>query len=534
MSREAPGPEDSGSPDATGDLTIPVDTWDQANAGSLRRLWLAFAACAPSLGGGLALACAVGAGLGWVTGMTVLQGAYFGLPPITAWTAILLGLLGIALILSRPDSKSRARHGRAGRTVAALTVAGAAVVLLNEVCGCLLFDWAAEGAWQQPISGPLVMILLLSVGVLTVDWGRPGYRWNDVLIPLVAISLLIGLVAFGYQVDLALGRMDPAFSLTLLLVTVGAYLAYFFLRPDRGIAGFMLSIGPGPAMARFLVPTVMLLPVLISASSLSEPLIGTRYADGLGEVLMLTLLLAVVAGTSRRLQRFYRAWRGAEENRAERAAVLGSMSEGVAVLRDEDLMIVLTNPQFDAMYGYEPGELVGRPVSSLVPDGLGPDERAEWRWFEGELRKRGQFSYEGRSIHRDGSTIWARSNVSKSVHPEHGPVRIVVVSDISTEHRAKEAGARALDRFRQVFEQSPIGICLVRPDGTFETVNSAYEKITGFAAEELDGVPCAGSTHPDDAQEDRRLIRSLFDGEIDRYGFEKRTITKMAMSSGWT
>ncbi|MCB0827224.1 MAG: EAL domain-containing protein [Solirubrobacterales bacterium] len=526
MSRITLGPGAKGTPDATADLPIPADAWDEANAGSFRRLWLGSASHAPVLGGGLALLCAVSVGLGWATGSEPLQGAYFELPPITGWTAILIGLLGAAIVLSRSGANGRARHRRAAKLVVLAAIAGATVLLVNEVSDRLLFDWAADGAWQQPISGPVVMILLLSVGVLMIDAGGPRYRWNDFLNPLIAGALMVGLLAFGYQVDLGIGRMDPAFSLTIMLVTVAAYLGYFFLRPDRGIAGFMLATGPGPAMARFLVPTVMLLPVLISTSSLCEPLVGDRLAEGLGDIVMLGLLLLVVTGTSRRLQRFYRAWQIAEAGRAERAAVLSSMSDGVAMLRDEDQEIILTNPQFDLMYGYGPGELIGRHVSCLYPADLDPEEKAEWVRLERELKRTGQVAFEGRSVGRDGATIWARSKVSVADHPEHGPVRIIVVGDITAEHRAKEAGARALDRFRQVFEQSPIGICLVRPDGTFERVNSAYERITGYTAGELEGIPFTEITHADDLEEDRRLVRSLFKGEIDRYSLEKRNIRK--------
>ncbi len=526
MSPTPSGPAAKGTPDATADLPIPADAWDEANAGSFRGVWLGFATHAPALGGGLALFCAGSVALGWLTGSTVLQGAYFEFPPVTGWTAVLLGLFGTAVLLSRPGADGRARHRRAGKFVAVAAIAGSAILITNEICGCLLFDWAAEGAWQQPISGPVVMILLLSLGVLMIDAGPTRYRWNDFLNPLIAGALMVGLLAFGYQLDLGFGRMDPAFSPTILLVAAVAYLAYFFLRPDRGIAGFMLSPGPGPAMARFLVPTVLLLPVLISASTLCEPLIGVRESDGLGDVLLLLVLLVVIAVTSRRLQRFYRAWQVAEASRAERAAVLSSMSEGVAMVREEDRKIVLTNPQFDRIYGYGAGELVGRPFACLMPDDLSPDEQAEEESLERELLRSGEITREGRSVHRDGSTIWARRNVSTADHPEHGPVRIVVAADITAERLAKEAGARALDRFRQVFEQSPIGICLVRPDGTFERVNSAYERITGYTAGELEGVPFTEITHADDLEEDRRLAKSLFAGEIDRYGLEKRNIRK--------
>ena len=103
---------------------------------------------------------------------------------------------------------------------------------------------------------------------------------------------------------------------------------------------------------------------------------------------------------------------------------------------------------------------------------------------------------------------------------------IIVKSDISAEHRARSEGEAAELRFRQVFEQSPIGLCLVRPDGTFERVNHTFEEITGYSAEELTGMTFADITHPDDLDQDLELSGAMFRGATDSFEMEKRYIRK--------
>jgi PAS domain S-box-containing protein len=61
----------------------------------------------------------------------------------------------------------------------------------------------------------------------------------------------------------------------------------------------------------------------------------------------------------------------AEAEIKKQARVLESMAEGVTVT-DRQGAIIYTNPAFDAMFGYEPGELLGRP--SQVLNHLSPEE----------------------------------------------------------------------------------------------------------------------------------------------------------------
>lgn len=49
--------------------------------------------------------------------------------------------------------------------------------------------------------------------------------------------------------------------------------------------------------------------------------------------------------------------------------LVDALDDGV-ILTDQDGVIVLANRRAGDMYGYLPGELIGQPVESLVPDGL--------------------------------------------------------------------------------------------------------------------------------------------------------------------
>lgn len=80
--------------------------------------------------------------------------------------------------------------------------------------------------------------------------------------------------------------------------------------------------------------------------------------------------------------------------------------------------------------------------------------------------------------------------------------------------------------FRTAFEQGPVGICLVGPDLRFLEVNGAYSRLLGYVREELVGRPFTEFTHPEDAERDADLARSLFAGEIPEYQIDKRYLTK--------
>lgn len=86
-------------------------------------------------------------------------------------------------------------------------------------------------------------------------------------------------------------------------------------------------------------------------------------------------------------------------------------------------------------------------------------------------------------------------------------------------------GARlreAEERFRLAFDNAPIGMALVGPDGRFLQVNGSLCEIVGYPAEALLAKAFQNITHPDDLDADLEYVRQMLAGSLRTYSMEKR------------
>lgn len=81
-------------------------------------------------------------------------------------------------------------------------------------------------------------------------------------------------------------------------------------------------------------------------------------------------------------------------------------------------------------------------------------------------------------------------------------------------------------KFRSIFDQSPVGICLVGFDKRFMRVNDGFCKLTGYSEEELLTMTFADITHPEHVHQDVEQVNRLLTGTTDHYITEKRYIRK--------
>jgi two-component system sensor histidine kinase UhpB len=93
-------------------------------------------------------------------------------------------------------------------------------------------------------------------------------------------------------------------------------------------------------------------------------------------------------------------------------------------------------------------------------------------------------------------------------------------------NRREAALEESEQRFRQVFDQSPIGAAIVASDYHFVKVNSALCHIMGYAPEELTSLRFSDITHPDHLTTDLDQVQRLTLGKIDRYTTDKRYVRK--------
>ncbi|MBN1908358.1 MAG: PAS domain S-box protein [Pirellulales bacterium] len=134
---------------------------------------------------------------------------------------------------------------------------------------------------------------------------------------------------------------------------------------------------------------------------------------------------------------------------------------------------------------------------------------------------------EFRIITKSGATRWLR-DYGRPIRDdlEERTLRIFgAAQDITDRKQAEQALRESEERFRLVFEEGPLGMATLTPDGTLLQVNRALAQMLAFSPEEMVGKSLAELVHPDDAAGSAAVLRQLAHGDLPRHTWEKRCLT---------
>jgi PAS domain S-box-containing protein len=208
-----------------------------------------------------------------------------------------------------------------------------------------------------------------------------------------------------------------------------------------------------------------------------------------------------------------------------RSAIAEHLVEAVILINAADGEILYVNQAAVAMFGYARDELVGTPMARLnVPTDEPPAARAAA--ILEALDRDGSWTGVIEHLRKDGGRLWCSVSVSPFEHPPHGTVWASLHVDVTARRASDEALRAAEERFRHIFEDSPVGIALVGTDLRLIEANPVLSMITGFTHDELVARRLADISHPGDAHEDLELARRAIAGEIPRHRAEVRLISK--------
>src|SRR5262249_44194887 len=137
------------------------------------------------------------------------------------------------------------------------------------------------------------------------------------------------------------------------------------------------------------------------------------------------------------------------------------------------------------------------------------------------------YQVEYRIIRPDGEVRWILGR-GRFVRDASGAVvrSSGVDIDISKRKRTEAALRESEERFRWVFEQSPLGKAMAGLDLRFRSVNPALCAMLGYTEEELVGRSYLEVVHPDDRELCSSLGRSLIDGKVPQIQLEERFLRK--------
>ncbi len=153
-----------------------------------------------------------------------------------------------------------------------------------------------------------------------------------------------------------------------------------------------------------------------------------------------TIYSEIFIGNERHIQTIFRDITESKQREDElrlHSAIMTNISEGVYLIRLEDEIIVYTNSRFEEMFGYNPGEIIGKYVAIVnAPTDKSPEETAQD--ILGILIETGEWHGEVKNIKKDGTHFWCYANVSLFDHPEYGRVIVSVHTDITTQKKVEE------------------------------------------------------------------------------------------------
>jgi PAS domain S-box-containing protein len=129
-----------------------------------------------------------------------------------------------------------------------------------------------------------------------------------------------------------------------------------------------------------------------------------------------------------------------EDELLTQSQIVTRMGEGANLVRVSDRTIVYTNPAFEKMFAYEPGEMLGKHISiTNAPGHVSPKSKTQN--IINELEANRVWRGEVHNIKKDGTIFWTYATVSTFDHPEYGKVWLSVQTDI-TERKLRDKQLR--------------------------------------------------------------------------------------------
>jgi PAS domain S-box-containing protein len=101
-----------------------------------------------------------------------------------------------------------------------------------------------------------------------------------------------------------------------------------------------------------------------------------------------------------------------------------------------------------------------------------------------------------------------------------------VTRDITAQKEYEEQLRAREEHFRQLFDQAPIGMCIINDHSEVLRFNYAITDILGYVPSEMVGMNMYAITHNEDKKLSSEMYQKLISGEVDKYQIEKRYIKK--------
>ena len=203
--------------------------------------------------------------------------------------------------------------------------------------------------------------------------------------------------------------------------------------------------------------------------------------------------------------------------------ILANMAQALYLVRLDDATIVYANPKCEKLFGYDPGELNGRPVS-IVSDLSDQNSDQSAERIRAALRESGEWHGEVKNRRKDGTSFWCEADVSVFDHSTLGKVFVALHTDITARKKTEKALQESTQRDKGLMEHTGDLITRVDAVGRLLYVNSSAMKYWGLPAEACIGRSAFDFISPADRQQTRSHFHAWLKSESVFTTFENRQL----------
>jgi len=184
-----------------------------------------------------------------------------------------------------------------------------------------------------------------------------------------------------------------------------------------------------------------------------------------------------IIGVARNLVERIRAEVALRESEAKFRSIFESIPLGMQLLqldKDGDLILSEVNPAGRHMFSMDDGDFVGKKIKDVIPD---PPGFEVVKHLQDVIRNGSTWLTED-VIHENDEVKNAFQVTAFRALPR---MMVVTYSNLTERRKAEEALKASEEKFRQMFEQSPIGIELFDADGNLVDANRATFDLWGVS-----------------------------------------------------
>lgn len=199
-------------------------------------------------------------------------------------------------------------------------------------------------------------------------------------------------------------------------------------------------------------------------------------------------------------------------------SVLNTVEEGI-VTADSTGNIILVNEQVQTVFGYNEEELVGQNIQMLMPEKYREQHRKGMKRYlkTRESRAIGErLVLEG--LRKDESVFPLELQITETQINEQFFFTAAmrdISADIKSESELKKTShdlRLSEQRYRSLLETMPDIIFTLSLDGIFTSLNSTFEKITGWPKDEWLGKPFTQIVHSEDSLPALKVFQNVLQG----------------------